>query len=182
MKEKKWELINSEVFDENLLFEVCRDTLINPRTDQPVTITVLKGNDAANVVPITKEGEVILIKQYRFGISRPTIEVPGGMVDDGEAQQAAVARELQEETGYSSNNWTYLGKIPANPVFQDAYIHHWLATDVELTHDLKLDDAEDISVVKMPLEKAVQALKDGTFEHPHTVNALLRAFLKLGKI
>jgi len=139
----------------------------------------LTGNDAANVVPITKDGHLLMIEQYRFGIRKKTLEVPGGMIDDGENQEDAVKRELLEETGFGGGNWNYLGSIPANPVFQDAYIHHWIATDVELIGATNFDDAEDISLKKMPIPDVVELLKNGEIEHPHTVNALLRAFLKM---
>lgn len=181
-KKNEWRTLSSEFGLKNPLFQIRTDTLVNPRNQKPVTITVLTGNDAANVVPITTDGHILMIEQYRFGIAKPTLEVPGGMVDDGENQQKAVERELLEETGYGSKNWEYLGKIPANPVFQDAYIHHWLARDVELIGETKLDDAEDIVLRKMPIQEVFDLFKNGEIEHPHTVNILLRAFLRLGML
>lgn len=175
-----WKKLGSKLGAKNLLWQVRTDTLINPRNQKAVDITVLTGNDAANVIPISKDGQVIMIEQYRFGISRSTLEVPGGMIDDGEDQEMAVKRELLEETGYGGGHWTYLGSIPSNPVFQDSFIHHWLATDVEIIGTTKLDDAEDITVKKMPVEEVLQLLKEDKIEHPHIVNALLRAFLKIG--
>ena len=184
MQQKKndWKIIASEYGLKNPLFQLRTDTLINPKNQKPLNITVLTGNDAANVVPITTDGHILMIEQYRFGISRPTLEIPGAMVDDGENQQKAVERELLEETGYGSKNWQYLGKIPANPVFQDAYIHHWLAQEVELIGETDFDDAEDIVLKKMPIDEVFILFKKGKIEHPHTVNALLRAFLVLGMI
>ena len=180
--DKKWKHLKSEFGEENPLFQVRKDTLVNPRNEKPVTITVLTGNDAANVIPITKDGQILMIEQYRFGISKKTLEVPGGMVDAGENQEIAVKRELLEETGFGEGKWEYLGSIPANPVFQDQYIHHWLATDVELIGDTNFDDAENIVLRKMPIEEVLNLLKKGEIEHPHTVNALLRAFLKMKKL
>ena len=179
-KKNEWQILSSEFGLKNPLFQIRTDTLVNPRNQKPVTITVLTGNDAANVVPITSDGQILMIEQYRFGIAKKTLEVPGGMVDDGENQQKAVERELLEETGYGSQNWQYLGKIPANPVFQDAYIHHWLARDVELIGETHFDDAEDIVLKKMPIAEVFELFKKGEIEHPHTVNILLRAFLELG--
>jgi ADP-ribose pyrophosphatase len=179
-KKNKWKTLSSEFGLTNPLFQIRTDILINPRNQKPVTITVLTGNDAANVVPITADGHILMIEQYRFGITKKTLEVPGGMVDDGENQQKTVERELLEETGYGSKNWHYLGNIPANPVFQDAYIHHWLAQDVELIGETHFDDAEDIVLKKMQISEVFELFKNGKIEHPHTVTALLRAFLHLG--
>lgn len=184
MQDKKqvWQTLSSTFGTKNPLFQIRTDTLVNPRNQKAVNITVLTGNDAANVVPITTDGHILMIEQYRFGISKTTLEIPGGMVDDGENQQKAVERELLEETGYGSENWQYLGKIPANPVFQDAYIHHWLARDVALIGATNFDDAEDIILKKMPIEEVFDLFKRGEIEHPHTVNALLKAFFVLGML
>lgn len=178
-KNNKWELISSDYGAKNLLFQVRTDTLINPRNQKEVAITVLTGNDAANVVPITKDGHILMVEQYRFGIAKKSLEVPGGLVDDGENHGLAVKRELLEETGHGSKNWHFLGSIPQNPVFQDAYIHHWLAQDVELIGNTNLDDAEDIVWKKVPIQEVLAMFRNGDFVHPHTVTALLRAFLYL---
>ena len=111
---------------------------------------ILASPDSVNVVPITKTGEIVFVRQYRFGTRSYTLELPGGIVDPGEDHGVAARRELQEETGFTSSSWEYLGKIGSNPVFMDSYVHHWLARDVELTHEVTLDAGEDVEMGENP--------------------------------
>lgn len=170
---QKWERVKSNLIANLKLFRARIDTVINPRNNKAVDIVVLEAEDAANVVAITPDQEIVFVKQYRFGIQEDTIELPGGIVEPGEAQEIAVQRELVEETGFIGKDWTYLGKIPSNPVFMDSFIYHWLAKDVVLTEEMKLDDGESIELVFIPIKEIPTRLKAGYFQHPHTVNALV---------
>ncbi len=170
---EKWELIKSEEGIDLKLFKVRYDYLRNPRNDKIIKVIVLDGPDSVNVVPITQEGGILMIEQYRFGIGEYTLEIPGGIVDGGENHRQAAERELLEETGYSGEAWHHLGSIPANPVFQNSMIHHWLVWDVVLTGTTDFDEAEDIRIVELPFEKVRQMIKKGEIKHPHTLNALV---------
>ena len=177
--QKQWKILRSVAKESLRLFEARFNYLINPRNGKEVEVVVLSGNDAVNVMAITTENKVVMIKQYRFGINDYTTEIPGGLVDDGEDVLLAAQRELREETGYSGDNWRYLGKIAQNPVFQDAYIHHYLATDVEKTHPTEFDEAEDIERIEMNLDEVRVGLQNCAFQHPHTVSALILGFEKM---
>jgi len=172
---EKWELLKSEEGIDLKLFKVRYDYLRNPRNDKIIKVIVLDGSDSVNVVPITKNDGILMIEQYRFGIGDYTLEIPGGIVDEGEDHQQAAARELLEETGYSGKDWQYLGVIPANPVFQNSSIHHWLVRDIALTGTTDFDDAEDIRFLEIPIERVRQMIRKGEIRHPHTLNALVLA-------
>jgi len=177
--QKQWKILRSVAKESLRLFEARYNYLINPRNGKEVEVVVLSGNDAVNVMAITTENKVVMIRQYRFGINDYTIEIPGGLVDEGEDALLAAQRELREETGYSGKDWQYLGKIAQNPVFQDAYIHHYLVTEAEKTHPTEFDEAEDIELVEMNLEEVQKGLEICAFQHPHTVSALILGLRKV---
>ena len=173
---KHWTCVKSEEGPDLKLFQARFDYMLNPRNQLTEKMIILASPDSVNVVPMTKEKEIVFVRQYRFGTRTYTLELPGGIVDPGEDHGVAAKRELQEETGFSSASWEYLGKIGSNPVFMDSYVHHWVARDVELTHEISLDAGEDVEWITIPLEEVKQRLLGGKFEHPHAVNALLRFF------
>ncbi|MGK0366098.1 MAG: ADP-ribose pyrophosphatase [Saprospiraceae bacterium] len=177
--QKQWKILRSVRKESLRLFETRYDYLINPRNDKEVEVIVLSGDDAVNIMALTSANKVVMIKQYRFGINDYTIEIPGGLVDAGEDILLAAQRELREETGYSGENWQYLGKIAQNPVFQDAYIHHFLLTGAQKTHPTEFDEAEDIEMIEMKLEDVRKGLRECAFQHPHTVSALVLGFEKI---
>ncbi len=176
MQKKDWRRVESIAGPDLKLFKARFDLMQNPRNGSLEKMIILEANDSANIVAVTPKDEILFARQYRFGIEAYTLELPGGIVDDGESHQVAARRELAEETGYVGDHWTYLGSIPSNPVFMDSYIHHWCVTDVQPQQVLKLDDGEDIHVELLPKEEVYDKLYDGFFMHPHTVNALVRYF------
>ena len=180
--QKQWKVLRSVTKESLRLFEARYNYLVNPRNGKEVEVVVLSGNDAVNVMAITTENKVLMIKQYRFGINDYTTEIPGGLVDEGEDILLAAQRELREETGFSGENWQYLGKIAQNPVFQDAYIHHYLLIDAQKTHPTEFDEAEDIVRVEMDLDAVREGLQTCAFQHPHTVSALILGFEKMKDI
>ncbi|MFQ5655042.1 MAG: NUDIX hydrolase [Planctomycetota bacterium] len=135
---------------------------------------VLETPDWVNVIPLTPERRLVVVRQYRFGSGRITAEIPGGMVDAGEDSGAAARRELEEETGYTSDRWSYLGCVEVNPSFHDNLCHHWLAEDVRRTHTPRLDDGEDIHVTTLSLDDAREATRKGEIRHSLVIAALAR--------
>lgn len=174
-KTNTWKLLRSEELADLRLFKARADYVVNPFNDREVKVFILSGNDSVNVLALTKEGKAVMVDNYRFGIGAYILELPGGMVDDGEDHQQAAKRELLEETGYASREWHYAGCVASNPVFMDSYVHHYLALNAEMVQPADLDDAEDIRVREMPLEEVRKLLFDGEFQHPHTVSGVLRA-------
>jgi len=162
------------------IFRARFDYMKNPRNGAISRMTILESADAASTLALTPERELLFVYQYRFGIEAYTMELPGGLVDPGETAPDAARRELREETGFTGTQWSQLGKVASNPVFQDAWIHYFLLTDARCTHELHLDEGEAVEVRSLPVEEVRRRLQAGAFVHPHTVSGLLFFFQRLG--
>lgn len=177
-KKEGWQTLRREAGPDLKLFRVRFDEMRNPRNGEASRMVILEAADSANIIPVTSDGNILFVRQYRFGIGEYTLELPGGIVDPGEEHRRAAERELREETGYAGGQWAYLGKIASNPVFMDNYIHHWVARGVEPAATQQLDAGEEVEVAAIPQEEAHRRLLQGGFQHPHTVNALLLYFFQ----
>ncbi|MDF3820213.1 NUDIX hydrolase [Leptospira sp. 96542] len=153
-----------------------------PRKEEDRTYYVLKSKNWVNVIPVTTEGEIILIKQYRHGIGEASLEIPGGIVDEeGSGMELISAmRELREETGYSTDpsNYELLAKFSGNPAMFTNWSYSYLAKDVRLTNEVEFDEGEDIEILIESPEEVKQMLLHGMIHHPHMAAALGLYFLK----
>jgi len=119
----------------------------------------IKHPGGALAVPITNEGKLVLVNQYRFTLSGRILEFPAGTIESQEKPSETIARELEEETGYRASHWNFLGQFPLAPGYSDEYIFAYLAQGLEkLVHPPQQDEDEDIEVILMfpeDLEKAI---------------------------
>ncbi len=105
---------------------------------------------AALAVPLNSRNEVIILRQYRFAVSRRIIEFPAGTLEEGEEPLFSMKRELAEETGYNANRWDYLGGMLPCPGYSDEVIHMFLARDLsKLENPPKGDEDEDLEVLNV---------------------------------
>ena len=116
----------------------------------------------ALVIPITNEGKLVLVRQYRFALAGRLLEFPAGTVEVGENPGETVKRELEEEAGYRGHQWQTIGQFPLAPGYSDEIIYAYLATDLEkLPNPPAQDEDEDIEVVLMEFEEFELAIAKG---------------------
>ena len=171
-----WRTVRSEPGPDVILFRARFDTALHPRTGREKRRLVLEAADWCNIVAVTSDERVVLVRQYRSGTHEVTLEIPGGSVDPGESHEAAARRELREETGFTASSWSYLGSSAPNPAVQDNYLHSWLATGAEATHPLDLGDGEEPAVVTLTIEELRAAVAAGEITYSLGLVGLARAF------
>jgi len=171
---RPWSQLASEPGPDLLVARARFDRLENPRTGKALRRTVLEAPDWVNVVAYTTDQRIVFVQQYRFGTARVTTEIPGGVIDPGERALEAARRELREETGYTSETWRSLGAVEPNPAFLNNLCHHYLAENAELTHELELDEGEDIGVLVLSEDEVLEGLRSGEIRHSLVVSALSR--------
>lgn len=169
-----WHKLSHEHGPDMMIFRPRYDMLRNPRNEHVFKRLVLETPDWVNVVALTSDRRLVVVRQYRFGTSKLTLEIPGGVIDRGEEHAHAAERELREETGFTSRKWTYLGCVEPNPAFHTNLCHHWLAQDCERTHELELDHGEDIRLGTLSLDEVRAQIHSGAIRHALVITALSR--------
>ena len=167
---RPWTVERSEELLDCRIFKVKRETARPPRGGRTTGFYVLDSPDWVSVVPITADGNVVCIRQYRHGSRHVALETPAGLVEAGEPIEVTAARELREETGYSATSFTVLGRTYANPAFMTNHLNIVLAEGVTLTDPTAWDEHEEIEVHLVPVADIPGLLLRGEIEN--TTSAL----------
>lgn len=165
----RWKRISSRTIADCRVFTVREDTAQNGSANS--TFFGIENPDWVNVIAITPEREVVLIRQFRHGAGDVTTEIPGGMVDAGEEPEAAARRELLEETGFTSEKWVRIGVSDPNPALQQNTMHHFLALDAVKTSEVGFDEHESVVATLVPEADIGKLIASGEIRHSLVIAA-----------
>jgi ADP-ribose pyrophosphatase len=170
-----WERLGGEVLLETPYFNLRSDRLRLPDGSVKDPYYVLERPDAAIIFPVTPEGEVVLVRQYRPPLGRLELGLPAGLVEPGEEPEVAARRELSEETGYGGGEWEPLGSVASSPSLKDNWAYLYLARGVRETAPPDPDEHETIEVVRVPLEEIKALVGAGEIVSSSGVAAVMLA-------
>jgi len=180
MKDLKWKLLKSEQLFKDMWFSVRKDTCEKPDGSIVTPYYVYEFPDWVNAVALTEDGKVIMERQYRHALGVTCFEIPGGCVDDTDPSlEFAIARELEEETGYTFSKFEYLGKTSANPSTNNNWMHMFLATGGKLTGKQTLDHNEEIDVHLISVDELIRLVNEGEIVQSMHVTTIYHALKKL---
>jgi len=179
---KKWKELDSELKNQSIIFKHHVKKRQSPSGEATGNFDVLEMRDWVNVLAITESGEIILVKQYRHGLDDISVECPAGVVDPGENFLEAAKRELQEETGYVSDDWTFLGAVKPNPAFLTNTCKVYFAKNCVKKHGQSLDPLEEVEVEIISQKDMFERINHSEIQHSLTLSTLLLYFTKLNKV
>lgn len=176
----EWKTIKSEYVIKDRWISVRSDVCEMPDGRIVAPYYVLEYPTWVNVVALTKQKEVILVKQYRHGCQKTIFEIPGGCMEVSDASPLeAIKRELLEETGYTSSEFIHTCTVSANPANHDNMTHCFLALNAEMVKEPHLDDTEELKVVTKPLDEVIGMLKNQEFLQALHTSSLFHALFHL---
>ena len=175
---KPWKILSSTHLRDRIRLDQCE--LPNGKV---IEGTVFEFRNWVTVLGLTKQQEVVLIRQYRHGAQKVIVELPGGVMDaEEESPLFAARRELQEETGYTSDRLIQVGCVSPNPAIQTNLIYSFLALDAEKVSNQHLDEAEEIEVLLKPLDDVVTMAKNGELFQTMQVSTVFFTLAYLNRI
>ena len=176
MSDSKWDILKTKELISNRYISLYKDKVRLPDgmiVEDFYRVTV---PNSSAIVALTDEMNIVLIRQYRYCYGKELIELPSGVFEDNEYDPLDVARrELLEETGYSSENWTYLGATIENAAKMTNYAHMFMATGCVKKRKQELDVTENIDVVVIPFEEAIAKVMKGEIMCSGPAYAILKA-------
>lgn len=156
-----WELISSEIDRKYNIFSISINRSKSPSTGQVHEFQVIDSPDWVAVIAITDQQEIVLVRQFRHGISQVSLEPPGGLVKPDTTPLESGKAELAEETGYTSEDFQLLGWMyPVPAIFKNKF-YVYLAQGAKLTSTQNLDETEEIEILLLPVKDIPESIRSG---------------------
>lgn len=170
---QRWQQLDQRSHLQTRVFEVLGRTYRHPVRRTEREFIVIAAPDWVNVVALTADHQLVLVRQFRYGIDEFSLEVPGGVMERGEDPVAAGLRELREETGFAGASARLLGSVRPNPAIQANRCHIVLVEGAVKAHELEWDADEEIEVTAQPVEAVLALAHSGGIVHALALNALM---------
>ena len=167
-----WEVLGREPLQDCRVFRVQRATVRSPHTANAHPFYTIESDPWVNVVAITPDDELVMVRQWRHGASKLTLEIPGGLVDPGESPEVAAARELLEETGFAPRSIRPLGHVNPNPALFGNRVHTYLAEHCERVREVQNGPLEETLVELVRAAELPARLRAGEIDHALVIAAL----------
>ncbi len=167
----RWRTLKSEMALTHPALSVEKALRQSETSGRSHQFVVLHAPDWVNVIPLTGDGQVVLIQQWRHGSSDYSLEIPGGIIDPGESPAEAGARELREETGYRAGEMVHLGWVNPNPALFGNRCHTFVAQNCLPDGPLRLEDTEEIQVQLYPVDQLPHLVRSGRIVHSLVISA-----------
>jgi ADP-ribose pyrophosphatase len=177
-----WKKLSSKYLSRHIYFTARKDRCEMPNGTIVDPYFVVELPQSVCAMALTENNEVILVKQYRHPIEEAILEIPGGFVDRGETPETAIARELQEETGYSFTSFYYLGRTAANPGVLNNFTSLYLATGGKKVAEQHLDFNEEIEIKLFSPEEVRAMLKKNEIVQAMHALCMFYGFEKLDEL
>lgn len=166
-----YEIVSHNVVYKGKIINVFHDEVILER-DVPVIREVVDHKGASAILPIDKDGMLLLVRQYRHPALEKVLEIPAGVLEKDEDPKICAARELEEETGFKSDNITFLTKMYTAIGFSNEMLYIYVAKDLELGNQ-NFDTDEFMTIEKYTLDEAVNMIYSGEIKDSKTIVAIL---------
>lgn len=173
MSKLDWKLLNTKHIIQNKWIDFKETSYLLPNGKESSPYYEYSRRSYSVIIARTTDNKYLCVKQYRYGIHEVTNEFPAGGIETGgneydkvneEDALKCAKRELQEETGYVSNNWKHLITIPSNATIADNYAYCYFADQCTKQSDLHLDDTEFLEVITLNKEEIDQLIQNNQFQ------------------
>lgn len=169
----RWKKLGARPLLKTRIFDVESVDFQHPNRAEPRDFFLIHPPDWVNVLALTPQHELVLVRQFRFGTNDISLEIPGGVMDPGEDPATTGARELQEETGFVGAAPQLLGFVHPNPAMQTNRCHLVLIENAARSAALKWDRDEEFEIFTLPVEDVYARAYQGEITHAMVLNALL---------
>jgi 8-oxo-dGTP pyrophosphatase MutT (NUDIX family) len=169
---KRWKKLGARTIATTQIFEVQRVQFQHPAHQAPREFAVINAPDWVNIVALTTNHELVLVRQFRYGTDEFSLEIPGGMIDPGEDPLVAGLRELQEETGYAGGRARMLGSVHPNPAMLNNRCHYVLVEGATRSAAVEWDENEEMEISVLPVEEVYALAYAGGITHALVLAAL----------